>query len=148
MSSKKAKRPGLREWTFEEVKKRLPYLRSLLETIRESSWRANAAYSRIRRLNRKPGRPDRQRYTAIEEAQQEFVARDREVLDALEEMTELGVLCNDPVQSVAMFYWKEKHDSGGFRGAWFVFCPFGNQLYWRYDEEPETTRRDVHQLSK
>ncbi len=133
----------LPEWTRDGVVKVLgsPYLSGLLLSLRDSTIALNAATSRRKRIENKPGRADRKRYDEIAELRVQEVHCLSEIDSLQKEIRCIGVVCGDPVQCVAKFRLCVQNLLG-----WFVYSPFGNQLYWRFDRDARDVARDIREL--
>jgi hypothetical protein len=127
-------------WTYPEATRALPYVESILRSMREHTLQANQLEAQTRRLADKPGRLTRSDLIALQSLQRETEeARDRYRAD-LEELLELGVGCLEPVQGEALFPFI--YDD---QVAWFVHSLFegGPIKWWRFDGDSAETRRVV-----
>jgi hypothetical protein len=130
----------IQPWTYQQALGAVPYIRSIMTSLREHRLEASHHQLRARRLAQQPGRPDRSAIIAREEARKQAeVAADR-FQEALEELGVLDVYCLDPVEGLALVPFAQDNDL-----AWFVFdlhdpVPF---RYWRYHKDPLETRRPL-----
>lgn len=139
----KKRRKKFRMWTADEVKKVLPLVKSIMLTIRERMIQANSAMLNIKRLN--VGRPSRHDMIELENLRRLEREADLDIEDALDELEELGVYCYDAAQCISAFAFTT--DWGiAQRGAWFLYSPFGEELYWRFDGESSSVRHDLREL--
>ncbi len=140
--SRSSKRPDqkVKFWTYTEAMKALPYVQSILRSMREHVLQANQSDAQARRLANRPGRPTRSDLIALQGYQREAeLARDRYHTD-LEELLELGVGCLDPIGGQALFPFI--YDD---QVAWYVYSIFegGPIQWWRFDSDATETRRVV-----
>ena len=126
-----------RLWTYSEAVLAVPYLRSLVGSLRERWLDAQREPLQTRRMKAQPGRPDRQALIRQAEAAGEAEDQFHEVLGELEA---LGVSSLDTPQGLALIPFRQGSDL-----AWFVFdlfSPRGLET-WRLDEDPPETRRPL-----
>ena len=130
----------LRMWTFDQAKAVLPYLSSIVRSLREHTLDLQAARRRIALLDARPGRPDRQTLIAAEEARQTLIRLEGEFTLALEELAALDIHPLDAGRGQALVPFL--HDE---QLAWFIFDLFDPELIrsWRYQNDPEETRRKI-----
>lgn len=127
-------------WTYPEAMKALPYVESILRSIREHTLAANQCDAQVKRLANKPGRPSRSELIELQNLQRDAEeARDSYRAD-LEELLELGVGCLEPVQGEALFPFI--YDD---QVAWFIHSLFDGPpiKWWRFDGDSQETRRVV-----
>lgn len=136
----------LRVWDLKGVRKIIPLARPLLLNVREARWQAGAAESRRNRLCRKPGRPSKANMIEAADLSREQDRYEHCLRSTLEELQRHGILCSDPTNTVGIFHFRVEHEAVGFRSAWFVYEAIGDALTWRYDDDPEGTKRDVRDL--
>ena len=124
---------ALRLWTRAEAARAVPYLRSVIASLREH-W-LDAQYQRRagERLAARPGRPDRAqllRQAALHADQEHAETRFNE---ALEELLNLDVYPLDPVGGVALIPFRKDEDL-----AWYVFDQFQDDglTGWRLHDDP------------
>jgi Uncharacterized conserved protein (DUF2203) len=136
----KERRPTIQPWTYEQARGVLPYLRSIVASLREHRLEALSHHLRARRLQDKPGRPDRSEIIAIESARRAAREADARFHDALEELHTLDVYCLDPVRGEALVPFV--HDN---QLAWYIFDLFDDEpfRFWRYHSDPLDTRRPL-----
>jgi hypothetical protein len=130
-------------WTYDEARKLVPYLRSVMLSLREHRLAAASGKRDARRLGDQPGRPGRQAMIARQEAlAREQVAR-KQFLEAQEELEALDIYCLDPIggQAVVPFVNRDKL-------AWFVYDLFDDEplRFWRYHGDSLETRRPIKEL--
>jgi len=133
----------IRLWSRPEAEKVIPYLRSVVGSLREHWLDMQSADRDTARIARSPGRPDRARILADESARaSKTVARDR-FEDALSELSKLDIFLLDPVNGVALIPFGKDDDL-----AWFVYDQFDEQglAGWRFHEDAMEQRRPLDQL--
>jgi hypothetical protein len=129
-----------RLWTFEEAQAAVPYLSSLVRSIREHYLQLLARRLAVQALARHPGRPDRKVLIQQEEARRDLHQAEQDYLDALEELTELNVWPIAPGQGTAVVPFVRDDEP-----AWYIFDLFDSEpiRYWRYQSDPNETRRPL-----
>jgi hypothetical protein len=133
----------LQAWSYRQAIGVVPYLRSLMSSLREHRLDLSRHQLRARRLARQPGRPDRSTIIAREEAlKQGQLAADR-FQEALEELGVLDIYCLDPIEGLALVPFARDDEL-----AWFIFdlhdvVPF---RFWRYHKDPLETRRPITEV--
>jgi hypothetical protein len=131
---------GLRLWTHARALGALPYLASVVRSLREHRLDLRRHRLEARRLADRPGRPDRARLLAGQHALNE--AREAEVRyeEALKELRALEVTSLDAVRGQALIPFLHKK-----KLAWFVFDLFDPEplRFWRYQDDPVDLRRPV-----
>jgi hypothetical protein len=127
-------------WTYSQAVKALPYVTSIMESLREHQLEARRHELAARRLAAKRGRPDRATLINREEATLEAARAARRFHLALEELHRLGIYCFDAVRGEALVPFVQDQQL-----AWFVFDLFDGQRlrYWRYHSDPLETRRPI-----
>ncbi len=130
----------LRLWPHAEAVKALLYIRSIMASLREHWLEVHRFKRRLRRLEDKPGRPDR---AALLE--REAVAADSQEAaerfdESLRELMTLDVYCVDPVEGLALIPFRK-----GDELAWFVFDLFDPERLetWRLHNDPIEKRRPL-----
>lgn len=136
----KRRRQTLQVWSFARAKAALPYLSSVLTSLREHRLRARRHQVAARRLDQKPGRPGRDTLIAAEEHRREARSANERFQEALEELEALDVYCLDPVRGQALVPFV--HDN---QLAWYVYDQFDPEPFrtWRYHSDPLDTRRPI-----
>ena len=126
---------NLRLWTHAEAVKAVPYLRSIVQSLREHWLEWQRVWLQVRRLD---GRPDRQALILRAEAAREAERADDHFNEALRELEALDVSCLDPAKGLALIPFRKGEDL-----AWFVFDLFAPQGLdgWRFHADPLETRR-------
>ncbi len=136
----KAKRQVVRVWTYPQAQGALPYIGSVMRSLREHWLEAQRHEAAVKRLGGKPGRPDRTALLALEEEGREArEARDR-FNEAYQELQDIEVFCIDPNQGVAVVPFV--HDD---KLAWLIYDLFAGDGFqnWRYHDDPLEQRRPI-----
>lgn len=143
--SKKPRRLVIPIWTFEQAKQALPYIASIMQSLREHRLEARQQQRQAERLAAKHGRPDRKDLIRHQELQRDAQRAEDGYQDSLHELQELGVYCQDAVRGLALIPFVHEHLL-----AWFVFDMFAEQPLdsWRYHNDPEETRRPLSELEQ
>jgi hypothetical protein len=130
----------LRVWTYEEAQAAIPYITSVLRSIREHALTSLAYTRAAKRLADRPGRPDRAAIIAHQEAQDGVHRSDESFQEALGELQDLDIYCLDPLQGQALIPFA--HDE---QLAWYIFDLFDVPplRFWRFQSDPEDTRRPI-----
>jgi hypothetical protein len=127
-------------WTYTEAQAAIPYISSVVRSIREHALEALAQARIAQRINNRPGRPDRDTIIAHEEAAKSAREADEHFRDAVAELQALDVYCLDPIQGQALVPFV--HDE---QLAWYIFDLHEPQAFrfWRFQSDPEDTRRPI-----
>lgn len=130
----------LRLWSHAEATKALPYIRSVVGSVREHWLELNGAKQRLRRLEQAPGRPDRRRLLERQAALEESERAAHLFEDTHQELMALDIFCIDPAAGLALIPFRQ-----GDELAWFVFDLFDPKPLeaWRLHRDPLETRRPV-----
>ncbi len=136
----KRRRQRIRLWDYAEARGVVPYVASIMASIREH-WLETVGHDlRVRRLANRCGRPDRDRLIAHAEAVEGGRQASEKLQAALEELQALDIYCVDPVQGEALIPFKHANQL-----AWFVYNQFERDplRFWRYHEDPLESRRPL-----
>lgn len=132
------RRSAMRLWTFEQAQAALPYIASILRSVREHMLEVQAQQRLLKKFEQRPGRPDRTTLIDQDEARR---AQDRakdELRKSAGELTDLDVVLQDPLQGTALvpFLYDEQL-------AWFIYDLHDEKglRFWRYHSDSEETRR-------
>jgi len=130
-------------WTFEQAGRAIPYVASIMSSIRDQYLQAQGLRHRSRKLEARPGRPDRRTIIQQEEAKREADRLQDQILDSAKELAQLNVHCVDPVNGLAMIPFVQ-----GGQLAWLVFSLFDETKItsWRYHHDPLTARRPLDEI--
>jgi hypothetical protein len=127
-----------RLWTFEEAQAAVPYLSSVVCSLREHYLELLAKRREVQMFTQRHGRPDRKALLEEQEARRDLEKAEQDYQDALEELSELNEQLLDPGQGMALVLFIQDNQS-----AWYVFDLFDSQPIrsWRYQSDPDETRR-------
>jgi len=134
----------LRLWTYAEAVRALPYLRVIARSLREYWLEIQQARLQLRRLDARPGRPNRQALILREEARREAELAEEKFAETLRELMDLDACCRDPAQGLVLLAFKE-----GDNVAWLIFdlfAPQGQELSRFHADPLETGRWLVERL--
>src|SRR5262249_28755485 len=130
-------------WERGEVTKAVPYLRSVLKSLREH-WLD--AVNAQRRLDRAAAmRAPRKRQQIIENELQtaECERAQAKFKDAVEELASVDAFLVDPIRGLALIPFRKEDDL-----AWYIFDRFAKPgvIGWRYPNDPDEECRPLNQL--
>lgn len=130
-------------WTYAQAQNAVPYLASVMRSLREHALEARRHYLAARRLARRPGRPDRAALIAHDELVRQARHAEQRFDDALAELGILDIRCLDPVRGLALIPFV--HDD---HLAWFVYDLFDSNplLFWQLEGDPQDTRRPIAEV--
>ena len=130
----------MRVWTYPQVQAALPYIASVMGSVRDSRLEAQRWHLDALRRARQPGRPDRSALIAQEEAVREARLAEDRFHEALQELYSLPVYCLDPIRGLALVPFV--HDQ---QLAWFFYDRFDPEpiRFWRYHGDAPETRRPI-----
>jgi hypothetical protein len=133
----------VRPWTYAKIQAALPYITSIMRSLRERRLEAARLGVAARRLGEQPGRPDRSAIIAYEEAAHEARLAEDRFQEAVQELHNLDVFCLDPIQGLALVPFV--HDQ---QLAWFVYDMFdANPLqHWRFHTDELDVRRPIAEI--
>jgi hypothetical protein len=134
------RRQTIQPYTFSQAQRVLPYLRSIVRSLRDSQLALQTEQVTARRLAERPGRPDRGTLIALDNARRAEATAEAERDAALEELHTLDIYCLDPVRGEALIPFE--HDK---QLAWYVFDLFDDApfRFWRLHSDPLDTRRPI-----
>jgi hypothetical protein len=141
--SRKKNKPDarlLKLWTHPQAEKALPYVASIVRSLRETRLEALRHHFLGNRLASKPGRPSRKTLIAHEDAIRDADKAEGEFQTALEELQAIDVYCLDPIRGQALIPFAE-----GDQLAWFVYDLFDQEplRFWRLHTDPFEERRPI-----
>jgi nitroreductase len=139
----KRRRRQIRVWTLEQARAALPYLSSVMRSLREHRLEAVTQHRSAERLANRPGRPDRDALIAQTEATQAAEQADERFHEALAELRALDIHLLDPIAGQALIPFA--HDENL---AWYVYDAFDPQplRFWRYHSDSLETRRPIAEI--
>jgi hypothetical protein len=130
-------------WTLEKARNLVPYLTSIIDSMREARLEGQAHATRVAKLEARHGRPNRDQIleiadekTIVEEACERFQA-------AQEELRQFDVYCIHPTQGLALIPFVNEEQL-----AWFIFDRFDQDPLrsWRYNVDPVNVRHPIDSL--
>ena len=127
-------------WTYPQAVAALPYISSVVRSIREHALAVAGSKQNLKRLDALPGRPTRALLIEQQDTLRELRHAEDALREATDELEKLDVASLDPAKGQALVPFV--HDN---QLAWFVFDLFENPpyRYWRYQSDPTETRRPV-----
>jgi hypothetical protein len=133
----------LRLWPHAEAVKALPYIRSIMASLREHWLDVHLLKRRLRRLDKTPGRPGRAALLARESAAADAGDAVERFDESLRELMTLDIYCVDPVEGLALIPFRK-----GDELAWFVFDLFDPERLesWRLHNDPIEKRRPLAEV--
>ena len=134
------RRRTIQVWTLAQAKSAAPYLTSIVRSLREHALEGLACRRRLRHIDERPGRPDRDALITRQEAEADARrAEDRAAEDGAE-LAALDIQPLDPVHGQALVPFVHEEQL-----AWYVFDLFDPQpfRFWRFQSDPDDTRRPV-----
>ncbi len=133
-------RNTLRLWTFDQAQAVVPYLVSIVRSLREHALHIQSIRRKLAALEDQPGRPDRRALITMEECKRDLARAEEENASALAELEALDVQLLDAVQGQVLVPFV--HDD---QLAWYIFDLFDSQPIrsWRYQSDPDETRRKL-----
>ena len=140
-SGSKKKAQEIHVWTYDEAKKAVPYISSIMRSLRDERLEVQSLQRQVDLLEKKPGRPGRSALLAQAEVKRQAGEAEGRFDDSLRELFGLDIFCIDPITGQAMipFLRAEKL-------AWFVFDLFDEEDYlkqWRYHDDAMEKRRPI-----
>ena len=135
----------LRLWTYDEAKKAIPYLRSLVNSLRDCWLEARHAHTQVERVASRHGHPDRAALIQLAERNRDVDMAGVKLEEVAAEMLALSAYCVDPTAGLAVIPFIR-----GESLAWFVFDMFDEAglVAWRLSSDPLETRRPLAELDQ
>jgi hypothetical protein len=139
----KRRRRQIRVWSLEQARAALPYLSSVVRSLREHRLDAVTQHRNAERLASRPGRPDRDTLIAQTEAAQAADQADERFSEALAELEALDIYLIDPIAGHVLIPFV--HDENL---AWYVYDAFDPEplRFWRFHSDSLDTRRPLAEL--
>ena len=137
--SSKARRQTIQVWTYEQARRVLPYVASVMRSLRDHWLDGQRHHLAAQRR----GRSDRDTLIAQEGAAASARLADERLEEALDELHTLDIYCLDPVRGLALIPFAQND-----RLAWFVYDLFGSEplRFWRYHQDSLQTRRPIAEV--
>jgi hypothetical protein len=136
---------ALRLWTYDEAARAVPYLRSVIGSLREH-WLDAQSKRRAHELQTsRPGRADRERLLKEEDLRHAQQGAETHFNDALDELMHIDVYLLDPARGVALIPFRKEDDL-----AWYVYDQFDvhGLSGWRYHNDPLEECRPLAQEAR
>jgi hypothetical protein len=145
--SSKVRTRRFRVWTQPQVREALPYITSIVRSLREHYLEARSLDVRVRKLRERPGHLDRAAILDLEEAKRSLEAAEERFEEAGRELLRLNIYCLDPLQGLALVPFAHEEEQ---RLAWFVFDLFAPEKLgsWRYHDDPLEMRRPLSEAPR
>ena len=134
------RRHSLRLWNFDQAQAVVPYVSSIVRSLRERAIQCQALRNEVTQIENKPGRPDRKAIIALESARKELSQAERDYAEVLDELEALDLQLLDATRGQALVPFA--HDD---QLAWYVFDLFDSEPIrsWRFQSDPDETRRKL-----
>jgi hypothetical protein len=134
---------ALRMWSLESAQQALPYFHSLQRAIRDVWMNFRQAETRLQRLRKQPGKPDRELLIALDDANRDHARIEKDLDDVSSEMVAQSLFCVDPmggVSAVPFLYHQEL--------SWFIVDMFDPRgiTSWRRHSDSFEIRRPLDEL--
>jgi len=130
----------LRVYTFSEAQDIVPYLTSIVRSLREHALEGLAQRRTVEKIDAKSGRATRDRLIARQEALAAVQRAEEQFGEAEEELRQLDIFSLDPLQGQSLVPFVHEDQL-----AWYIFDLHDGQLFrfWRYQSDPEEMRRPL-----
>jgi hypothetical protein len=140
----KRRRRHIRVWTLEQARAALPYLSSVVRSLREHRLEAVTQHRNAERLAQRPGRPHRDTLIAQSESTRSADQADERFRECLAELESLDIFLIDPIAGQALIPFV--HDENL---AWYVYDAFDPEplRFWRYHSDSLETRRPLAEIA-
>jgi len=139
------RRQTLQVWTYEQARSVIPYVRSIMKSLRDIQIESQNHSLRAERLAKRAGRPDRDRIINQQEALESADEASERFRRTLADLHDLDIYCLDAIRGLALIPFAQNKQL-----AWYVFDLFDKDplLHWRFHDDPLETRRSVADLAK
>ena len=134
---------SLRLWAYTDALKAVPYIRSIVQSLREGWLELRQAQEAVERTKARPGRPNRDTLILLEESQHDVGRAEAKLEEIVNEMLTLSTYSVDPGAGQAVIPFMR-----GQELAWYLFDLFDPQaiVAWRLYSDPLETRRPLEEL--
>ena len=134
------RRHSLRLWNFDQAQAVVPYVSSIVRSLRERSIQMKSLRNDVTQIENKPGRPDRKAIIALESARKDLSRAELAYGEALEELEALDLQLLDATQGQALVPFAHEDQL-----AWYIFDLFDSEPIrsWRFQSDPDETRRKL-----
>ena len=139
-SGAKVRRRAFRVWTLAQTEAAVPYLTSIVRSLREHSIEAGQQRRALAVLNDRPGRPDRTTLITLQETDRAARRAEEQATEAEAELNALDVLSLDAVNGLALVPFVNEDQL-----AWYVFDLFDTPslALLGLQTDPNDTRRPI-----
>jgi hypothetical protein len=142
-SAKKSRRlKVIRLWNYPEAVRAVPYLRSVLDALRNHYLDSLRHRLTVKRLSER--KPERSNLIALEEARKDLDRAQDAFKDAHRELRRIDVFLLDPLEGIALVPCQKNDDL-----AWMVFEQFDKTglVGWRWHKDAFEMRRPIADLA-
>ena len=131
-------------WTLTEVEKAVPYLRSIVGSLREHWLDVLTTERKLERADKHPQARERSRRFAAEDMREDRQRAQGKFDDALHELNNIDVYLLDAGQGLALLPFRKEEEL-----AWYVYDQFADTglTGWRMHEDPFETCRPLNLLA-
>jgi len=132
-------------WTLEQARSLLPYLTSIIDSMREARLESQAHATRAVKLEAKHGRPKRDQILEIADEKLKAKEADERFQKAQEELQQLDVYCIHAIQGLALIPFVNEDQL-----AWFIFDRFDQDplRFWRYHLDPVDVKHPLETMQQ
>jgi hypothetical protein len=132
-------------WSFAGARKAVPYLRSLVGSLRDDWLDLRQRQEVIARLEARPGRTDRDLLILLEDSRRDLQRAQAKLEETVTEMVGISVYGIDPAAGLAVVPFFHEGTL-----AWLVYDLFDPQglVGWRLHSDPLETRRLLSELEE
>jgi hypothetical protein len=132
-------------WTWSDAVKAVPYLRSVIGSLREHWLEVLRSKRQLERATQQKSAAKRQQLLEQEKQEDDLHRAQTQFNDALEELTRIDVFLLEPVRGVALIPFRQADDL-----AWFVFDLFAKDglVGWRFHNDPMDECRALSLLNE
>ncbi|MFN0053570.1 MAG: hypothetical protein ACKV0T_15430 [Planctomycetales bacterium] len=133
----------LRLWSQSGAVNLAPYVRSLMQSIRNEWLQLRQAQERKRRMEARTGVANRDALIQLSDVEREISRNQGNLEETVEELVGLSVYCLDPATGLAVIPSLSEGDL-----AWFIFDLFdpAGIVAWRKHTDPLETRRPLSEF--
>lgn len=139
-NGKRRSKQALQVYTFDQANRVLPYVCSIMKSLREHQLTAQSHAVRAKHLAGSPAARERKNLIENQEALKAAQVSWNGFQETLADLHALDIYCLDAIQGLALIPFV--HDN---QLAWFVFDLFDADPMqtWRYHEDPIEMRRPI-----
>jgi hypothetical protein len=132
-------------WTLEQARSLVPYLTSIIDSMREARLENLGHARRTAKLESRHGRATRDQLLAIADGKAKIQETEDRYKKAQEELQQLDVYCINAVQGLALIPFVNEDQL-----AWFIFDRFDADplRYWRFHLDPVDVKHPIEMIRK